>query len=100
MTPATLDAARKQAAEAAQGSFIPDFSGADGVSYRLGSSAYHGDGKGWAIEQNGVTWFGDGVLSGQKIEIALDKVPNAAVDRIRLKSAVGLQNLRAQFRVT
>jgi uncharacterized protein YceK len=79
MTPATLDAARKQAAESAQGAFIPDFSGADGVSYRLGSSAYHGDGKGWSVDQNGVAWFGDGVLSGQKIEIALDNAIDTGI---------------------
>jgi hypothetical protein len=79
MTPATLDAARKQAAEAAQGVFIPNFGGAEGVAYRLGSSAYNGDGKGWTVEQNGVTWFGDGVLSGEKVEVALDSVIDTGV---------------------
>jgi hypothetical protein len=70
--PATLDAARKQAEKQVQGgSFTADFSGGGGVHFMLGASDFKGGDAGWLWKKNGVTWYGDGVLSGQKFEVAL-----------------------------
>lgn len=71
--PATLDAARKQAGkQVREGAFTPDFSGGEGVHFLLGSSDFKGGPAGWSWAQNGTTWFGDGQISGQKVEVALD----------------------------
>ncbi len=71
--PATLDAARQQALRALHGAtFTPDFSGGEGVHFLMGASDFKGGPAGWAWAKNGVTWYGDGALSGQKVELALD----------------------------
>lgn len=70
--PDALDAARQQAEKQMHsGSFTADFSGGEGVHFMLGASDFKGSGAGWLWKKNGVTWYGDGVLSGQKFEAAL-----------------------------
>jgi hypothetical protein len=70
---ATLAAARHQAEKQVRGgSFTPDFSGGEGVHFLLGASDFKGGPAGWSWAKDGVTWYGDGALSGQKFEVALD----------------------------
>jgi len=74
----TLDAAYKQAArEIGSGrTFTPDFSGSEGVHYFLNGEDFKGGPTGWVWSKNGAAWFGDGVLSGQKVEVALESAIN------------------------
>ncbi len=70
---ATLDADRREAEKQVHGgSFTPDFSGGDDVHFMLGTSGFRGGDSGWVWAEGGAPWYGDGLISGQKVELALD----------------------------
>lgn len=49
-----------------------DFTGVKGVAFLMGNGHYQNTGKGWEVLKNGVTWFGDGKLSGKSYELSLE----------------------------
>lgn len=52
--------------------FQYDFTGVKGLAFLIGNGHYQNTGKGWEILKNGVTWFGDGKLSGKSYELSLE----------------------------
>lgn len=64
--------ARTVVANGVGNSFQFDFTGVKGLAFLVGNIHYQNTGKGWEILKNGVTWFGDGKLSGKAYELSLE----------------------------
>ena len=79
LPPATILAAWRQAGEQAQGSINFDFTGSGPapIHFMIGSNDFQGSPTGWKWSQSGVTWFGDGAISGKQVSLSLE----SAIDK-------------------
>jgi len=73
LPPDTILAAWRQAGEQVKGSVNFDFtgSGPSPVHFLIGNNDFQAGPTGWKWSQSGVTWFGDGRLSGQARDLSL-----------------------------
>ena len=88
---AQLDAAWQQAAQVAQGGVMLDMTGSGPapVHYTIGSSDFQAGPTGWKWSQAGVTWFGDGAISGKQVSLGLE----SAIDKSQSQtSGTGTSN--------
>lgn len=51
------------------------------VEYSCGDATYGGDTNGWSIIKNGIEWFGNGVIMGKKIDLALDSAISTGMSK-------------------
>ena len=84
INPEQMKAAWEQASQAATGELTLDMTsgGPAPVHFMIGNSDFQGGPTGWKWAQSGVTWFGDGAISGKEttlgLESAIDKSQSQA----------------------
>ena len=75
MTPATLEAVATQARATARTNLARpsiDLASGKGITWQASDSLYSNMGKGWTVSRNGMTWFGEGRLTGKAYDLALE----------------------------
>lgn len=80
LPPATILAAWQQAGEQVKdGGISFDFSGAQPapIHFMIGNDDFQAGPTGWKWSQAGVTWFGDGAISGKQVSLSLE----SAIDK-------------------
>lgn len=87
---AQLDAAWQQAGQVATGEVTLDMTGGGApVHFMIGNSDFQGGPTGWKWSQAGVTWFGDGAISGKQVSLGLE----SAIDKSQSQtSGTGTSN--------
>lgn len=51
--------------------FIPNLTGVSGIQFQGPGGVYANEGYGFVVKKSGITWFGEGHLSGKSVEFAL-----------------------------
>ncbi len=78
----TLEAVWKKVAENNENlGFVADLTGVKGVKFNNQSGVYWNQGAGFTVAKNGVTWFGDGSISGKVIDFNLRSSLSTKVEK-------------------
>ncbi len=87
LPPATILAAWQQAGEQVKGGISFDFSGAQPspIHFMIGNNDFQAGPTGWKWSQAGVTWFGDGAISGKQASLSLE----SAIDKSQSQTSGG-----------
>jgi hypothetical protein len=78
-----FDVAKKEFGEGICRDATLNFSGSQEhkVEFSCGGAIYGGDSQGWSITKNGIDWFGNGVIMGKKIDLALDSAISTGMSK-------------------
>ena len=77
----------KATADNESGQFSVDLTGVKGVKFTGKNGVYWNQGYGYTIQNNGVTWFGEGNLSGKQMEFSLTSTIGSALEKSKQTGA-------------